>query len=225
MQTIVAELHHGQEDAASEDKAKDDEPRAGPGSIDDADDEHSPHRVLSDSPEDMYSDGINSKTKRYGQLSCTGSSNIVLCVSHECRMRWSCLHACIAGLAKNTRAKSSAIPDERYLSILQFLLESGAYVDSLDIHCRSPVMYAVMTRSTTCMQILMDAGADLDMRDLDNNSVTHLAYMYKSYACLRLLRSADRTDEEATNLAGKTPLEMAGKGKPLQQTIFCCNPG
>lgn len=140
----------------------------------------------------FYLDGINAKSRR---------------------MRWSCLHACLVGFLSPAVSVSSRV------NLLTFLLQNHAYVDSLDIECRTPAMYAAIVNMPSALQLLIDAGADLTMKDLDGNTVRHLAYMFKSSECLRLLNAMGNS-EDSTNILSKTPLEMAGKGKRIHEVLF-----
>ena len=144
-------------------------------------------------------------------------------------MRWSALHACIAGAA-SIRPRPATKPPRRtpppppgaarHGDVLRLLLHRHAFVDALDAHCRTPAMYAAIVDDPEALQLLIQAGADLSMKDVDGNTALHLAYMYCSSRCRRLLLASGGVDEEGTNLSGRTPLDVAGRGKSVRRTIF-----
>ena len=80
-------------------------------------------------------------------------------------------------------------------------------------------MLAAIVNSVEILQMLHEAGADLTMKDLNGNTALHFAYMYKSRPCIRYLLNVN-IDENILNMAGKSGLEMAGKGKSFIDEIF-----
>jgi ankyrin repeat protein len=85
-------------------------------------------------------------------------------------------------------------------------------------------MYAAITNSILSLKMLHEAGADLTMRDLDGNTALHLAYMYNSRDCVRFLETVPGIEPESLNMAGKSPLDMAGRGKAkaIQSALYYC---
>ena len=85
-----------------------------------------------------------------------------------------------------------------------------AFVDAVDLRCRTPLMLAAATNLVEAVEILLLAGADVNAHDLDGNTPLHLAYAFGAASAIVALESAS-ADSFSKNHNGKEPLELAGK--------------
>jgi ankyrin repeat protein len=97
-------------------------------------------------------------------------------------------------------------------------LQRHAYVDSLDVHCRTPLMLCAAFNVCEACVLLLDGGAEACATDLEGNTALHLAYAYGSWTCALYMesRGAEGGAEggalsEARNNCGRTPSEEAGR--------------
>jgi ankyrin repeat protein len=165
------------------------------------------------------------------------------------RSSWTALHACIVGQAEfestktcegrpkiNTSARKALElpplapqsnnskvtllgPPSKHENILKQLLQNGAFVDSCDVNCRTPLMYAAAADLPNVCKILIESGADLQSKDLDGNTALHFAYMYGSKHSVVVLESLG-ADDNVDNNFGREPLSEAGREKHFKPIFF-----
>ncbi len=58
--------------------------------------------------------------------------------------------------------------------VTSILLDNHAFVDAVDINCRTPLMIAAMCNLNDAVTLLLQAGADVTAVDLEGNSALHL---------------------------------------------------
>jgi len=93
---------------------------------------------------------------------------------------------------------------------LALLLRRHAYLDSLDVNCRTPLMLAAACNITDAVGMLLDAGADVGVTDLERNTAMHIAYAYGSLSSAFVIETKGG-DTSARNGRQRTPTEEAGR--------------
>jgi hypothetical protein len=100
--------------------------------------------------------------------------------------------------------------EEQFPETLLLLLRYSAFVDSVDISCRTPLMIAASANLTQAVDILLKAGADVNARDIDGRTALHLANCFGSVSASNLLE-ANGADSEIKDGRGNKPSEVTGQ--------------
>ncbi|ORU91257.1 MAG: hypothetical protein A6F71_08425 [Cycloclasticus sp. symbiont of Poecilosclerida sp. M] len=74
------------------------------------------------------------------------------------------------------------------ISILTYLLELGAEVDSIDRRCRTILMTACEKGNFKAVSVLLDHGANINLIDNDDQSVLDVARKFKRYEIIQQLK-------------------------------------
>ena len=102
----------------------------------------------------------------------------------------------------------------QHREVLALLLRRHAFLDSLDVNCRTPLMLAAACNLTDAVGMLLDAGADVGVYDLERNSSLHIAYAYGSLSSALMIEGKGG-DAAARNGRQRTPTEEAGRQASL----------
>eukprot|EP00118_Oscarella_pearsei_P008950 m.48729 g.48729 ORF g.48729 m.48729 type:complete len:974 (+) comp33916_c0_seq2:40-2961(+) len=81
-------------------------------------------------------------------------------------------------------------------------------LDELDVHGRSPLMYAVLSESLACMEVLLEFGALREQIDGNGRSALHYAAFYGRHRALQYLLDK-ATNVMARDKFGRTALHWA----------------
>ncbi len=119
----------------------------------------------------------------------------------------------------STSVASAATPICNHRDTILLLLKNQAYVDSLDINCRTPLMYAACANLVDACRILVEAGAHVNSADLDGNTALHFAYMLGSSNAVSYLESIN-ADSNVTNNSGRAPFEEAGRYSKVKNMFY-----
>ena len=100
--------------------------------------------------------------------------------------------------------------------------QNNAYIDALDIHCRTPLMLAVACHLPEATITLLNAGADLTLTDIENNTALHLAYAYGSMSCVEILE-VNGANSDVRNVVGRIPSEELARQDNLLPLLKVSN--
>ncbi len=127
-----------------------------------------------------------------------------------------------ASVSSNNSLRRSLSNNDRavdpFCTIMRYLLENDAFVDSLDKNCVTPLLLAAREGITPLIRILVEYGADLEQIDLGGNNALHYARAFRRNMACNELESAFEMlglSLEKQNEAGQTPREVAGQGNKI----------
>ena len=119
----------------------------------------------------------------------------------------------------NKSVATVATPICNHCDTTLLLLKNHAYVDSIDINCRTPLMYAACANLVDACRILVEAGAHVNNTDLDGNTALHFAYMLGSSNAVSYLESVN-ADSYAMNNSNRAPFEEAGRYNKIKSVFY-----
>jgi len=113
-----------------------------------------------------------------------------------------------SSVSTSLRRSGSAMHRE----VLLLLLKNHAFVDCVDINCRSPLMLAAASNLPSALELLLEHGADINSRDLDGHTALHLAYAASAATSIGLLEQLGGVElTEVQDNKGRVAFDLAGK--------------
>ena len=97
---------------------------------------------------------------------------------------------------------------EKYIDVINYLIENGANVNSKDIMGRTPLMRAAQYGFPEALSLLLKNGAEINHKAQDESTALHYAVSSKNLEAIKIL-IANKADINAKDELGFTPLYYA----------------
>lgn len=100
------------------------------------------------------------------------------------------------------------------IQFVQFLIERGADLDSLDCYGNTPLGVGVVENSSVeVLSMLVNAGSNIHHKNEDGDTALHLASLFGYQNIIKFLVECG-ADIQAVNNEGETPINIANKNTP-----------
>eukprot|EP00450_Noctiluca_scintillans_P007425 CAMPEP_0194496230 /NCGR_PEP_ID=MMETSP0253-20130528/13568_1 /TAXON_ID=2966 /ORGANISM="Noctiluca scintillans" /LENGTH=1087 /DNA_ID=CAMNT_0039337603 /DNA_START=27 /DNA_END=3290 /DNA_ORIENTATION=- len=99
--------------------------------------------------------------------------------------------------SKKSRKRRQEVQDSTQATIVQLLINRGAYIEARDHNGCTALMFAVANGDATATKMLLDAEANFNVKDFEGHTPLDYATNFRNTECVTVLKAHGATEQES----------------------------